>query len=110
MYIYELKHLGHAYLQIMTDFHADFGQRDGHCGFLQLAQPGVQLVPCQKLLQPVQGLHMVGHDEDHTGLLVGQRHVEHVKLVVFVIVVVIKTCVKANISFILFLVDMKMAF
>lgn len=90
----------------MADFHDDFGQRNGHCSFLQLAHPGVQLILCQKLLKPLQGLHVVGHDENHTGFLVGQRHVKDKQFVLFVLMEAIKTCTVAKVSVRLFVVDM----
>lgn len=80
------------YLQIVTDFHADFGQRQSYCCLLQLAHPRVQLLLGQHLLQSLQGLHLVGHDEHHTWLLVSQRHAQDGQLIGAVIIEAIETC------------------
>lgn len=74
---YEGKRKATPYLKVVADFHVDFGQRDGNSGLLHLAHPGVQLLAGQQLLNPLQWLHVVGHDEDHAGLLMGQRHAQH---------------------------------
>lgn len=107
VYVLSLQCSGHAYLEIMADFHANFRQRNSYSCFLQLAQPCVQLIPGQKLLQPLQGLHVVRHDENHTGFLVGQRHTEHEKLVLLVLIEAINTCANADVSASSFLADMK---
>lgn len=90
----------------MADFHADFRKRNSHCCFLQIAHPCVQLILGQKLLKPFQGLHMVGHDENHTGFFVSQGHVEHKQLVFFVLVEAIKTYANADNGVRYFLVDL----
>lgn len=79
------------YLQVVADFHRDLRKRDGHSFVLHLAEPGVHLLPGQELLQAFQGLQVVGHDEDHGGLLLAQRHVQHKQAVLCVLVEVIQT-------------------
>ncbi len=79
------------YLQVVTDFHADFGHRHGHCCQLQLAHPRIQLLLGQQLLQSLQRFHMVGHDEHHSGLLMSQRHAQDGQLIGCVIIETIET-------------------
>lgn len=76
----------------MADINGDFGHGNGHGFVLHLAHPGVHLLPGQEFLQASEGLQVVGHDQDHGGLLLAQRHVEHEKLVLCVFVEVIQTC------------------
>lgn len=76
----------------MADFHRDLRQRDGHSSVLHLAEPSVHLLPGQEFLQAIQGLQVVGHDEDHGGLLLAQRHVQQKDTVLCVLVEVIQTC------------------
>lgn len=80
------------YLEVVTDFQRDFGEGDGHSPVLHLAKPGVHLRSGQEFLQAVHGLQVVGHDEDHRGLLLAQRHVQHIDAVLFVLIEVIQTC------------------
>lgn len=89
---YEGKRNATTYLKVVADVQVDFGKRDGHSGLLHLAHPGVQLLAGQQLLNPFQRLHMVGHDEDHAGLLMGQRHAQHKQPVLSVLMEVIQTC------------------
>ena len=76
----------------MADFHADFRHGDGHGPLLHLADPGVHLFPGQQLLQALQGLQVIGHDEDHGGLVLAQGHVQRKQPVLRVLVEVIQTC------------------
>lgn len=79
------------YLKVMADFQDDFRQRDGHRSLLHLASPGLQLFPVQQFLDPLQGLHVVWHDEDHAGEFVSKWHLYHLQLLRLVIVVVVET-------------------
>lgn len=79
------------YLQIVADFNRDLGKRNGHSSVLHLADPRVHLFPGQEFLQAIQGLQVVGHDEDHGGLFLPQGHVEQEELVLYVIVEVVQT-------------------
>lgn len=87
--------VGHAatiYLDVVADFNRYFGEGNGHWPVLHLAKPCVNLVPGQKFLQAFQGLKVVGHDEDHGGLLLTQRHVQHKDTVLRIIIEVIQSC------------------
>lgn len=75
----------------MTDIKRDFGQGNGHCFVRHLADPGVHLLLCQEFLQSFQGLQMVRHDQDHGGLLLAQRHVQHIDAVHLIIIEVIQS-------------------
>lgn len=82
---------GPAYLDIVTDVQRDFGEGNGHCLVRHLADPGVHLLLRQEFLQSLQGLQVVRHDQDHGGLLLAQRHVQHVDLVHLIIIEVIQS-------------------
>lgn len=75
----------------MADFHANFRQRDGDGSLLNLAEPGVHLLAGKQFLQPFQRLHMIGHDENHAGLLMCQRHVQHEEFVLCVVIETVET-------------------
>lgn len=79
------------YLQVVADFNRDFGEGNSNSSVLCLAEPGVHLCSGQEFLQALQGLQVVGHDEDHRGLFLTQRHVQDEDLVLGVIVEVIQT-------------------
>lgn len=81
-----------TYLQVVADVQGDFGQRNGHSLVLHLAEPGVHLLPGQEFLQAIKGLQVVGHDQDHGGLLLAQWHAQHEDAVLCVLVEVVQTC------------------
>lgn len=80
------------YLDVVADVNRDFGQGNGHCLVLHLADPSVHLLLCQDFLQSLQGLQMVGHDQDHGRLLLAQGHAQHIETVHLIIVEVIQSC------------------
>lgn len=87
--------VGHAatiYLDVVADINRYFGEGNGHRPVLHLAEPCVHLVPGQEFLQAFQGLKVVGHDKDHGGLLLAQRHVQHKDTVFGIIIEVIQSC------------------
>lgn len=81
----------HSYLQIVADLHADLRQRDGHGFLLHLRLPDVQLFTRQHFFQPLQRLHMVGHDEDYGWFLMSQWHLQDEEAVGGVIVKAVDT-------------------
>lgn len=78
------------YLDVVADINTDFGQGNGHCLVRHLADPGVHLLLGQEFLQSSQRLQVVRHDQDHGGLLLAQRHVQHKDAVHLIIIEVIK--------------------
>lgn len=89
---HQIHQIATIYLQVVADFQWEFGEGNGHSSALHLAEPGVYLLPGQEFLQAFKGLQVVGHDKDHRGLLLAQRHVQHKDTVLCVIVEVIQTC------------------
>lgn len=82
----------------MTDVNGDLGHGNGHGLVLHFADPGVELLSAQDLLQALKRLQVVGHDEDHGGLLLAQRHTQHKQVVLLVLVEIIQTCQEGRVS------------
>lgn len=78
------------YLDVVAGINTDFGQGNGHCLVRHLADPGVHLLLGQEFLQSFQRLQVVRHDQDHGGLLLAQRHVQHKDAVHLIIIEVIQ--------------------
>lgn len=78
------------YLDVVADINTDFGQGNGHRPVRHLADPCLHLLLGQEFVQSFQRLQVVRHDQDHGGLLLAQRHVQHKDAVHLIIIEVIQ--------------------
>lgn len=84
------------YLQVVGHLHHTLGQGDGDSLLLQLPHPGLQLLFGQHLFKALKGLHVVGHEDDEAGELVGQGHLHDLQLLFLIVIVVVEAWEKSR--------------